>query len=286
MAALLLPLSAFAQGYKTKVSPAYFGPNTFQVPQISDGAKTTGNLQAILTGDFILGHTGQKDYTGDIYMELHIPLFTDRVNISAWGALQEWYVQSDDVLEYRSLAVDSGLNRGHKTGAFFISTDVQVLREKKYCPAILLRAALRTASENDAFPVRRGYDAAGYFFDIAVGKTFGPVSIAASTGFLCWQTGQGSQNDAVQFGAKLSYCHEWVRAGAQYGGYWGWRHDGDFPQVLYLQMDFGSQKWYAKPYILYQHGFRDWPFDLFRAGVKVDIPGEMVFHPVKKDKQD
>lgn len=269
--AVLFPCMLSAQGHKTYVSSAYFGPNAFQVPQMNDAARTSGNLQAILTGDFILGHTGQKDYTGDIYLELHIPLFTDRVNLSAWGALQEWYDQSDDVLAYRGLPADPSLAKGHKTGAFFISSDIQVLRERQYWPAILLRAGMRTASENDAYPVRRGYDAAGYFFDLSLGKTFGPVGVSASAGFLCWQTGVGVQNDAVQFGAKVNYTHEYVRAAAQYGGYWGWRHDGDFPQVLFLQMDFGPQNWYVKPYVLYQHGFHDWPFDLFRAGVKLGL---------------
>ena len=315
LGAMLLCVAATAQNYKTYVSPAYFGPNTFQVPQMNSGARMEKNIVATLCGDFIWGHTGKKDYTGDVYVELHLPLFTDRVNLSSWGALHEWYDQSADVLEYRKVGATgakteaagaagtgagsgtgtgagtgatgtaTGAARGHQSGPLFISTDITVLKEKKFCPSMLIRAGLRTASENDAFPIRRGYDSAGYFFDLALGKSFGPVSIAASTGFLCWQTGDGEQNDAVMFGGKISYNHEFVRAGLQYGGYWGWRKDGVFPRVMYLDMDFGPRKWYVKPYLLYQHGFHDWPFDLFRAGIKIDIDifGLVAAH--KKEKK-
>lgn len=266
----LLPLRA-QTGYETYISPAYFGPNAFQVPQMNTGARTTGSIQALVAGDFILGNIGKKDYTSDVYLEFHFPLFTDRVNLSAWGALHEWYDQSDDVLQYRSVPVGQGLGKGDKVGTFFVSTDIQLLRERKFCPALLLRVGLRTASEDTSLPVRRGYDAAGYFFDLSLGKAFGPVSLAASVGFLCWQVGPSLQNDGIQFGGKIGYEHEYVRAAAQYGGYFGWRKDGDFPRVLYLHMDFGPSKWYVKPYILYQHGFHDWPFDMFRAGVMVDV---------------
>jgi len=264
--------TAMAQEYSTNISPAWFGPNAFQVPQMNDAAKTSSNLTALLAGDYIAGRTGEKDNTADIYLELHIPLFTDRVNLSVWGALHEWYNQSDDVLRYRGIPTGEGLGKGDKSGTLFLSTDIQVVKEKQYCPSFLLRLGLRTASENMSFPAKRGYDCAGYFFDLNLGKSFGAFGVAASTGFLCWQTGMGEQNDAIQFGVKANYANpDILRAGVQYGGYYGWRKDGDFPRVLYLHMDFGPQKWYVKPYFLYQHGFHDWPFDLFRLGIKADI---------------
>ena len=169
LGAMLLCVAATAQNYKTYVSPAYFGPNTFQVPQMNSGARTEKNIVATLCGDFIWGHTGKKDYTGDVYVELHLPLFTDRVNLSIWGALHEWYDQSADVLEYRKVGATgagtagaagtgagatgtgaeaagtgaeaagtagtgagtaTGAARGHQSGPLFISTDITVLKEK------------------------------------------------------------------------------------------------------------------------------------------------------------
>ena len=160
LGAMLLCVAATAQNYKTYVSPAYFGPNTFQVPQMNSGARMEKNIVATLCGDFIWGHTGKKDYTGDVYVELHLPLFTDRVNLSSWGALHEWYDQSADVLEYRKVGATgakteaagaagtgagsgtgtgagtgatgtaTGAARGHQSGPLFISTDITVLKEK------------------------------------------------------------------------------------------------------------------------------------------------------------
>ena len=70
----------------------------------------------------------------------------------------------------------------------------------------------------------------------------------------------------------LQYNHKWVCAEAQFGGYYGWENAGDRPCVLRARCEVGNRdKWIVKPYIEYTHGFNDWPFDLFRLGIRTSI---------------
>lgn len=71
---------------------------------------------------------------------------------------------------------------------------------------------------------------------------------------------------------KAAYTHQYFDLSAHYGAYWGWERAGDFPNTLRLRCDVGdAAKWYVRPYVEYQHGFKDWPFDLFRVGVSYSL---------------
>lgn len=254
---------------KTLISPAYFGPNAFQVPEMLDG-NVSDRFKMDLAFDYYKGHVGKTDNTVDLYLEFHIPLFTDRANLSIWWAAQELYEMSEDVAAYRRIAPGERL-RGNESGPIYVSVDIQLLKEKKYCPALSIRSVLRTAAEGRSFGNARSYDCPGYFFDAAVGKSFGPFRLSASLGFLCWQTDNGRQNDATMFGIMASYSHEWFKLSSQLGGYSGWEGAGDRPRTIRARFDFGQQQWSFKPFVSYQHGFHDWPFDQVRAGVSYSL---------------
>lgn len=253
----------------TGIAPAFFGPNAFQVPEMFSGT-FSGNFSIELAGDFIVGNLveGQVDRTTDLAARIRIPLFSPRVNLSLWMPLTEWYTMSPAVMAARRIG--EGISpSGHELGPAFISVDMLLMKENPSTakPEIGLRIALRTASEDKAFASARSYDCPGYFFDACVGKTFGSFHLAVSTGFLCWQTDNGRQNDAVIFGVSGSYTHNYFKFSAQYGGYWGWERHGDFPRTLRARADFGPEKWSFRPMIAWQHGFNDWPFDQYRIGV-------------------
>lgn len=254
----------------TGIAPAFFGPNAFDVPQMSDGS-TTGNFSAEISGGYFGGFIvkGSEDHTADIYAQMNIPLFSDRVNLNLWMPLAEWWKMSPQVMAARRIK-DAPFS-GHDLGAAFLCLEVQVLKEKQFCPGIVVRAALRTASEDKAYAAARSYDAPGYFFDFSVGKGFGPFRLALSSGFLCWQTDNGRQNDAIMFGILARYSNPFVNVSAQYGGYWGWERYGDFPRVVKTRIDI-CPKWLVHPWATFQYGFHDWPFWGIRAGVQVDFP--------------
>ena len=253
----------------TGIAPAYFGPNAFPIPDMSDG-ETYDRLRLELAADGYFGYKG--DRTADLFARAHIPLFTRWANLSVWMPVYEWYDQ-------RTLSGEGLAVRGGGAGDVYITTDVQVLHNSwfktdkaKYIPQIVIRLGMKTASGGQ-FELRRHYDCPGYFFDGSIGGTIpmGPLSLrlAGSAGFLCWQTDNGRQNDAVMYGLQANLRHEYVSLQATWGGYFGWEEHGDAPMSLKVRLA-GHVKGF-EPFAMYQWGIQDYPFHQIRIGLAYNI---------------
>ncbi len=268
----------------TLISPYYFGPNAFPIPDMLDGT-TTGDLRAELSVSHYAGF--QKDRTTDLTAKVSIPLFSDRVNLTLWMPVMEAYRYSPERKETCRLPEDCAMS-GYEGGDVYISTDMWILQADRHWIDASLRAAVKSASGN-AFVKGRHYDAPGYFFDATFAKPFKfhdsyirEFRIAASGGFLCWQTANGRQNDAVMFGVMLKAGSEHFTLSETFGGYIGWEegtcaafglHAGDRPMSLKtdLALHFGR----VDVLFRHQYGLQDWPFQQFRIGVAYNfaVPG-------------
>lgn len=157
-----------------------------------------------------------------------------------------------------------------------------MIEEKKFCPGLTLRAALKTAS-GGGYDVARYYDSAGYFFDTAVSKRFRLfhpdiyLQAALSGGFLCWQTGTGRQNDAVMCGFLLGFEWKGLRIRETIGGYAGWESSScvdkelahDRPLSLKTDVRYSIKNW--ELIFRYQHGLADYPYNQFQLGLGYHI---------------
>ena len=254
----------------SKIAPEYFGPNAFPVPEMSDG-RTSARWKAEIYADhfFSTRYDWHEDYTTDIFARLTIPLFSPRVNLVIWGPLYEFFHSGSAVNEYRRLPFKEDIDY-HTPGDVYVSADVQPLLQEKHGFDMTVRAVLKTAS-GDRYEYARYYDSPGYFFDASFGRGFlladGDVAlrVALSSGFLCWQTDNGRQNDAVMYGALASLTAGPFYFRTQYGGYVGWEQDGDAPMTLRADAgwSFGDLSINAG----YQVGFADWPFHQVRFGL-------------------
>ena len=273
------PLNKTSQRTITQVSPYYFGPNAFAVPEMLDGRVQT-TLRAELATDYFKGFRG--DRTIDAAFKLNVPLWTDRVNLSVWMPAMEWYRNTDESLAACRVQDENieDARRGHLAGDVYVSTDMQILRESDIIPDLVLRAALKTASGFESFHARYD-DSPGYFFDISVGKSVAVgqsekwkhrLRAVLTTGFLCWQTDLGRQNDATQFGVMGKWENTFFSLSVNLAGYSGWEHNNqngelahDRPTVLRSDLicHFGQLDAVA----VYQYGLRDYPYHLLRLGV-------------------
>lgn len=278
----LVPITRPNLREATGIAPAYFGPNALPIPDMSDG-RTESHLHLEVGGDGYFGYQG--DRTADVFARVYIPLFTDRVNLTLWMPVQEWYAMTPERQRTCRLQ-DTAVISGHEAGDVYISTDIQLLRARKYAPDILLRAAMKTAS-GGSFEKARYYDDPGYFFDLAIGKSlyFGgqgkafPYSdptdaklelrLAGSAGFLCWQTADGRQNDAVMYGLQLLLKTHYVSWRTTWGGYVGWEEYGDRPMSIKTCIAGHIRDF--EPYIQYQYGIKDYPFHQLRIGLAYHI---------------
>jgi len=254
------------------ICPNFFGPYAFPVPDQLE-AQVSDKLLVELSGDAVIGKIGgkdNKDYTYAPTFKLKIPLWTDRVNLSIWGEMHEWYKDTRSTRQARRVDSKYDLKR-NDSGNIYLSIDILALREKKYCPSIAIRAATLTATGDD-YETARHYDAPGYFFDVGIGKSFTFLDesffrVSASAGFLCWQTDLGRQNDATMIGVMASYNHKIFNLSAEYAQYKGWEDCYDYPQVFKTRLNFNIKRF--SPFFYYAHGIQDWPFDQFRLGLAV-----------------
>jgi hypothetical protein len=158
----------------------------------------------------------------------------------------------------------------HTPGDIYVSTEFQPLVHGQHGIDMTVRAVLKSAS-GDRYEYARYYDSPGYFFDATFGRGFAlsekvVARIALSGGFLCWQTDNGRQNDAVMYGALASLAAGPASLKVQYGGYVGWERDGDCPMTLRADL-----AWAFRDMSLtagWQMGFQDWPFQQLRIGVQ------------------
>ena len=260
----------------SKISPAYFGPNAFPVPDMLDG-RTSSDMRLEVYGDCFMGTTTSSvadDITADLFARLTIPLFTPKANLTVWMPIFEYFSTSAEVNALRRLAYTNDL-KGFDSGDAYVSADIQLLNQERHHCDMAVRAALKTASAN-RFAEGRCYDAPGYFFDVAVGRGFefgegrgGNLRVAVSTGFLCWQTDNGRQNDAVMYGAQLAYRYKRLGIDSSLGGYVGWEGLGDRPMTLKTNLSYAFGDWALK--LGHQVGFMDWPYHQIRFGVTWNI---------------
>ena len=265
-------------GTPSLVAPGYFGPNAFPVPDMLDGT-TSSDLRVELYGDgFLCSMAGNPtdDITLDLFAKATIPLFTDRVNLVIWMPVVEWFRSGPAVNVLRRVQDPDRWISGVDSGDAYVSTDILILDERKRGCGLVLRAALKSASGN-SFGTARVYDAPGYFFDVAVGRDIVKSAdgktvfrTALSAGFLCWQTGNGRQNDAVMYGALASLRTGPFKAEVNYGGYVGWEGKGDRPMTLKTKLSWSIGR--CSINAMYQVGFVDWPFHQVRLGVAYSFP--------------
>ena len=282
IAFLLAATASFAQtsldvsdlSVPSKIAPAYFGPNAFPGPDMTGGRTASHwKLEAYVDNYVGRDYGWSEDYTASMFLRLTVPLFSERVNLVIWGPLVEYFQMSEQVCKARRVTAGAPLSKTI-TGDVYVSTDFMVLTQEQHGIDVAMRAALKSASGND-YSTARYYDNAGYFFDASAGRTFTIIpdqsqfNIAASAGFLCWQTDNGRQNDAVMYGVKASCTYRFLSLSGEYGGYVGWERDGDTPMTLKtrLSADIGN----VTLCLGHQVGLVDWPFHQLRFGIQLNF---------------
>lgn len=255
------------------IAPAYFGPNAFPVPDMLDG-RTSENLSIELYGDSFLctlTDSMSDDLTFDVFAKARIPLFSHKVNLTLWMPVVEYFRSSPEINALRRTNLQ-GWTSGWDSGDVYVTTDIMILEQDKAGFDATIRAAMKTASGN-SYGYARVYDCPGYFFDLSAGRDIIRavdecdlnLRVALSGGFLCWQTDNGRQNDAVMFGALVAVSRKRFSADMALGGYVGWEGVGDRPVTLKTRISYA----FGKTALVASHqvGFNDWPFHQFRLGV-------------------
>ncbi|PPK87304.1 hypothetical protein CLV84_0242 [Neolewinella xylanilytica] len=249
------------------LAPAFMGPNALPVPDVRNG-RIEEALRLRVAGE---AHFGHGDRTQNLYLEGHIPLFSDRVGLHLQYVPLERYAMTPTIRDERAARDFDG--KGWASGDVYVATHVQLLRGHARLPDLLLAINLKTASGNK-LSAARYTDTPGYSFDLSAGKTYpvGETELSvrphAQIGFYVWQTFQDNyyQNDAVQYGLGCDVRFRGLTLTPALGGYYGYLGNGDRPLVV--RLDLTTERERGVDYFLrLQRGLADYPYTSVRIGL-------------------
>lgn len=253
----------------------WFGPNANPVPDFTDATIPQKTTLTVL-GDVYFGH---GDNTQSINLKIEVPLIASKVSVKVWIVPFENYKVSDEVFQKRNM---QGKNSGTASGDFYVQTRISLTSERKYRPAIILNATLKTASGTD-FKDRRFFNTAGYYFDTEIGKSLHlhspflkEIRLIGNLGFFSWDVqtpGLNVQDDAIMYGAKLILRNDKIGWENTYSGYSGWLRRvpdyGDKPVVFASKFNYYHKSFTA--FLQYQNGIRYFPYDQIRIGASIPL---------------
>jgi hypothetical protein len=250
------------------MSPAYFGPNAFPIPDINQGI-----LQAELQLETAFeGHYNSHEQTKNLFTKLFIPLIKDKVGLQLSMVPIEFFSHDTIIRDERFSRNYDG--KGSASGDLYISTQIQLLKDHPKWPDVMLGINLRTASGKE-FGSARFADAPGYYFDIGAGKTFTfknlpnkTLRVYAMLGFYVWQTNIADhiQDDAILFGAGIQLHSKTFSFSNEIGGYYGYLNNGDRPIVLRSRIETKRDKNLNFSF-QFEHGLQDYNFRSVRLSL-------------------
>ena len=242
-------------------SSAYMGPNAIPVPEINSADFT--DLTLVEMG--LQQHLSEGDRTINFISDVFIPVVPQRTGIRIHYIPCEFY-ETDTYTRDLRAARDYDPT-GSSFGDFYVSTYIQVIKDHRKMPDLLLTINLKTASGTNLGNARHT-DAPGYYFDASFGRTFqtGKAIITSwrpffMGGFYSYQTNRRDylQNDALLFGMGVIVSTPVLQIENRLGGYMGFFGNGDQPVVY--RMKFLSRRESIVNYKLeFQSGLHDFPY--------------------------
>jgi len=253
------------------LSPGYMGPNALPVPEVTTG-RVNNDIRFEVGG---VAHFGQGDRTNNLFTQLKFNVAKDIISLHLIYVPIEQFKISDATRDERLLSGHFYEAEGTTSGDFHFGFEVQLLKDKKVWPDIMLRANTKTAS-GSAIGAARFTDASGYSFDFSFGKTFqknpdSNKSLRAyfMAGFYAWQTNGelNRQNEGFLTGLGADFRTKKILFRNALGGYFGWVNDRDKPIVYRTKLNLlGNHLDYG---LTYQIGLQHFEYNSIMLSVIV-----------------
>lgn len=244
--------------------PAYMGPNSLPVPQVSNGSIDSSFFVAA-TGNL---HFSKGDNTQNLAIYANYCLVKDVISFDASWVPYEQFSVTHEMKEQRHVFSQFYYDK-HAIGEIHLNTNIQLLNRIRKHIQLALRIGYRFPS-GSGFGAARFTDAPGYYFDVSFGKPLNPsLKWTGMLGFYAWQiqVEEFRQNDAFLFGTGLEWNkNKWLLKSA-IAGYLGYMEKkGDKPIVFRA----GLEKRFNKTSLLlrFQQGLHDFKYSSAEFGAK------------------
>jgi len=256
-------------------SPQTMGPNALPVPY-TDRALVEEKSHIEIGAHY---HRMPGDTAVNSFLSFYWCIAPKKVAVEIWACPTETFHMGNEVRDQRQIYWD---DPGWTTvpGDIWISTHVQILRDKPYIPDLVLNYSTKTTTGSSTHA--RYTDAPLHYFYLAVGKNlpvkgwfFDQVRISGQLGFYVWQTNmvEVSQDEGPMFGLALLLKKGYFSFTSEFSGYSGYdayrirgeagRNNND-PLVFRSKLEAGKK---IKGKVEFQTGFRNYPYQTFRLGV-------------------
>ena len=267
----------FGSGHINKwlqIAPGTMGPNALPVPEMDYARVDT--LSVFEAG--VHSHFMPGDRAVNSYLAFTWSVVPGRVMVKLWGNPSETFQMDNSVRDKRQIYYD---DTGWITNAgdLWISTFIQLVREKKNWPDIVLNYSAKTTTGYSKHA--RYTDAPANYYYAAFAKSFFPknrflneIRMSAMAGFYVWQTNkvEMAQDEGPLFGFGLKLKHEnwwWANELSGYQGddvyeYIGVTGNND-PLVYRTNLVFARNSFHWKAE--FQTGWHDYHFNTFRFSV-------------------
>lgn len=207
-----------------QVAPGKMGPNALPVPEM-DYARIAPQSK-IETG--VHSHFMEGDKAINSYLALQWTVVPQKVAVKLWGFPTETFRMNNEVRDERQIYYD---DRGWmtKSGDLWISTFIQIIKDKGKWPDIVLNYSMKTTTGSILHA--RYTDGMAHYFYLSLGKSFYPgntfpdeIRIAGMGGFYEWQTNkvEMAQDEGPVFEAGVKIRHRSFVMANEIGGYSGY----------------------------------------------------------------
>lgn len=257
-----------------QIAAGTLGPNALPVPDMDFALlDSVSNIEAGLHAHFMEGDQGINSY-----LNLYWAVVPKRVVVQVRGIPTETFQTDNSVRDERQIYYDDTgwITQG---GDFWISTYIQILKEHKKWPDIVINYSGKTTTGGAT--QGRYTDAPANYYYIAFGKSVFPkkgfideVRIGMMGGFYVWQTNKvelaQDEGPLYEFGLDLNHKNwSWRNEIGGYSGYDAYQYvgvTGNNDPLIYrtnLKMSGKRMDWKWE----YQTGFRDYHYQTFRFSV-------------------
>ena len=254
------------------ISPAYMGPNALPVPEFY--GSEIPNQHEISLGTEVHYSTGDK--TANLYCSYTLPLFTERASIHVDYRPVEIY-RTDTIT--RDLRASRQFNpEGYSFGDFYISTHIQLLKDRNKWPDITIGIGIKTASGTNLEGARHT-DTPGYWLELGMGKKFltglttlRAIAFYSRFGFYAYQVYSMNhrQDDTILYGAGIDLELGKLKICNQLTGFYGYLNNGDRP-LVYRMIFKPSVARKISAYLLLQQGLNDFQYTSARLAMVLNF---------------
>ena len=250
-------------------NPGYMGPNALPVPELRSGL--VGAETRIQTG-YAYYHN-KMDPTHNLFTKIIVPIYKNKLAVEFSVVPVERFNMDSALRWERHTHLLKG--EGFAFGDIYFGSNIQLVRDHRSLPDLVLRLICKTASGGHLAEARYT-DSPGYYIDLNFGKTIGnpkpdgfQAKIIGMFGFMAWQTylPNNRQNDAFIFGGGLMLSSKSIEFNNNISGYFGYMNLGDQPVIFRSDLTFKGLHTDFK--LGFKYGINDFDYQSINVSVIV-----------------